>query len=41
LLLLHSPRFRPPRPAAADAGDPALDPEDARRLDAELAAFDR
>jgi cytochrome c-type biogenesis protein CcmH len=31
---------RSPRPAAEAAG-PELDPDDARRLDAELAAFDR
>ena len=29
------------RPGAAEAGEPALDPDDARRLDDELAAFDR
>jgi cytochrome c-type biogenesis protein CcmH len=34
-------RWRRARPAAADAGDPALAAEDERRLDAELAAFDR
>ena len=35
-------RWRRARPAAGPGGrDPALDPEDARRLDAELAAFDR
>jgi cytochrome c-type biogenesis protein CcmH/NrfF len=33
-------RWRAPRQAAAPAG-PDLDPEDARRLDAELTAFDR
>jgi cytochrome c-type biogenesis protein CcmH len=34
-------RWRRARPAAAAAGDPALAAEDERRLDAELAAFDR
>ncbi len=37
-------RWRAPRPATRSAGAPpaaALDPDDARRLDAELAAFDR
>jgi cytochrome c-type biogenesis protein CcmH len=32
---------RAPEPAAADAEGPDLDPDDARRLDAELTAFDR
>ena len=32
---------RAPEPAAPDAGGPDLDPDDARRLDAELTAFDR
>jgi cytochrome c-type biogenesis protein CcmH len=32
---------RAPPPAAAPAAAPALDPADARRLDAELEAFDR
>ena len=34
-------RWRRVRPAAAVRGDPALAPDDERRLDAELAAFDR
>ena len=34
-------RSRRVRPAAAGCGDPALAPDDERRLDAELAAFDR
>ena len=42
LVLLTARRWRGTRPAGADAGgDQALDPDDARRLDAELAAFDR
>jgi cytochrome c-type biogenesis protein CcmH len=42
LVALTARRWRRARPAAAPAGgDPALDPEDARRLDAELAAYDR
>jgi cytochrome c-type biogenesis protein CcmH len=42
LVTLTARRWRRARPAAADAsGDPALDADDARRLDAELAAFDR
>jgi cytochrome c-type biogenesis protein CcmH len=34
-------RRRGPAAPAADAGGPELDPDDARRLDAELAAYDR
>ena len=34
-------RWRRARPAAAAGGDPVLAAEDERRLDAELAAFDR
>jgi len=34
-------RARPGRPDATAAAGPPLDPADARRLDAELAAFDR
>ena len=34
-------RWRRARPVAADAGDPGLAPDDERRLNAELAAFDR
>ena len=36
-------RWRGARPRAGEAtqGEPGLDPDDARRLDAELAAFDR
>ena len=43
LVLLTARRWRRRRPAAAPAadGDPRLDPGDAERLDAELAAFDR
>jgi cytochrome c-type biogenesis protein CcmH len=42
LVVLTARRWRSTRPADPDAaGDPALDPDDARRLDAELAAFDR
>jgi cytochrome c-type biogenesis protein CcmH len=42
LVALTARRWRRARPASATAGaDPALDPDDARRLDAELAAFDR
>jgi cytochrome c-type biogenesis protein CcmH len=42
LVALAARRWRRARPARdATQGDPALDPEDARRLDAELAAFDR
>ena len=42
LVVLTARRWRGSRPAQADGGgDPALDPDDARRLDAELAAFDR
>jgi cytochrome c-type biogenesis protein CcmH len=42
LVVLTARRWRA-QPAAEDpdGGDPALDPDDARRLDAELAAFDR
>jgi cytochrome c-type biogenesis protein CcmH len=41
LVLLTARRWRRARPAAVDADQPALDPDDARRLDAELASFDR
>jgi cytochrome c-type biogenesis protein CcmH len=42
LVALTARRWRRARPASeSTAGDPALDPDDARRLDAELAAFDR
>ena len=42
LVVVCARRWRFTRPAEPDAGgDSALDPEDARRLDAELAAFDR
>lgn len=41
LVLLTARRWRRARPAGADDQDPGLDPDDARRLDAELAAFDR
>jgi cytochrome c-type biogenesis protein CcmH len=34
-------RARAGGPGPADSGEPALDPDDARRLDDELAAFDR
>jgi cytochrome c-type biogenesis protein CcmH len=34
-------RWRGARPADRDEAEPALDPDDERRLDAELAAFDR
>jgi len=41
-VLFTARRWRGARPASeAAGGDPGLDPEDARRLDAELAAFDR
>ena len=41
LVAFTAGRWRRARPTAADAGDPALDLDDERRLDAELAAFDR
>jgi len=41
LVVLTARRWRRRRPAAAPAGGPELDPDDARRLDAELAAYDR
>jgi cytochrome c-type biogenesis protein CcmH len=43
LVLLTARRWRAARPAEPEAagGDAAIDPDDARRLDAELAAFDR
>jgi cytochrome c-type biogenesis protein CcmH len=41
LVAFTARRWRRARPAAAAAGDPALAAEDERRLDAELAAFDR
>jgi cytochrome c-type biogenesis protein CcmH len=41
LVALTARRWRRARPAAAHPDDAGLDPEDARRLDAELASFDR
>jgi cytochrome c-type biogenesis protein CcmH len=42
LVALTARRWRRARrPDEPDDGDPGLDPDDARRLDAELAAFDR
>jgi cytochrome c-type biogenesis protein CcmH len=42
LVVLTARRWRGARPAAEEPDrDAALDPDDARRLDAELAAFDR
>ena len=41
LVALTAHRWRRARPNAAPGDDPTLDPDDARRLDAELAAFDR
>ena len=41
LVALTARRWRRARPNEASGDDPALDPDDARRLDAELAAFDR
>ena len=42
LVALTARRWRRARrPDEPDGGDPGLDPDDARRLDAELAAFDR
>jgi cytochrome c-type biogenesis protein CcmH len=41
LVLLTARRWRRARPAGTDDEDAGLDPDDARRLDAELAAFDR
>ena len=41
LVALTARRWRRARPAAAEPDDAGLDPDDARRLDAELAAFDR
>jgi cytochrome c-type biogenesis protein CcmH len=41
LVLLIARRWRRRPAAAAQEQDPALDADDARRLDAELAAFDR
>jgi cytochrome c-type biogenesis protein CcmH len=41
LVAFTARRWRRARPAEAPGGDPGLDPDDARRLDAELAAFDR
>jgi cytochrome c-type biogenesis protein CcmH len=42
LVALTARRWRRARPAdEPDRGDPGLDPDDARRLDAELAAFDK
>jgi cytochrome c-type biogenesis protein CcmH len=41
LVAFTARRWRRARPVEAPGDDPALDPDDARRLDAELAAFDR
>ncbi len=42
LVAFTARRWRRARPSSPPGGrDPALDPDDARRLDAELAAFDR
>ena len=41
LVALTARRWRRVRPAATAAGGPRMDPDDERRLDAELAAFDR
>jgi cytochrome c-type biogenesis protein CcmH/NrfF len=41
LVAFTARRWRRARPAAAAGEDSGLDPDDARRLDAELAAFDR
>jgi cytochrome c-type biogenesis protein CcmH len=41
LVALTARRWLRARPNEAPGDDPALDPDDARRLDAELAAFDR
>lgn len=41
LVAFTARRWRHARPAAAHAGEPALAADDERRLDAELAAFDR
>lgn len=41
LVAFTARRWRRARSADAPGDDPALDPDDARRLDAELAAFDR
>ena len=41
LVVLTARRWRGTGDDDGDGGDPALDPDDARRLDAELAAFDR
>ena len=41
LVALTARRWRGARPAGAEADEPALDPDDERRLDAELAAYDR
>jgi cytochrome c-type biogenesis protein CcmH len=41
LVAFTARRWRRARTTEPPAGDPALDPDDARRLDAELAAFDR
>jgi len=41
IVLSTARRWRRARPAAAAGDEPALDPDDARRLDAELASFDR
>jgi cytochrome c-type biogenesis protein CcmH len=41
LVAFTARRWRRARPAGRDEAEPALDPDDERRLDAELAAFDR
>ncbi len=41
LVALTARRWRRARPARAAGQEPGLDPDDERRLDAELAAFDR
>ncbi len=41
LVALTARRWRRARPPAAPPGGPRMDPADERRLDAELAAFDR
>ena len=41
LVAFTARRWRRARPAAAAGDDAGLDPDDARRLDADLAAFDR
>jgi cytochrome c-type biogenesis protein CcmH len=41
LVVFTARRWRRTEPAAPAAGETALDPDDARRLDAELTAFDK